>query len=100
MELEFEGQVIHWRGPSPFHFVPVPEDESEIIREISSMVTYGWGVIPVGARIGATRYTTSLFPRNGGYMVPVKDAVRRAEQLSIGDTVTVALVIDLSKVVP
>ncbi len=100
MELEFEGQIIHWRGPSPFHFVPVPEDESEIIREISSMVTYGWGVIPVAARIGATQYTTSLFPRNGGYMVPVKDAVRRAEQLSIGDTVTVALVIDLSKVVP
>ena len=89
MELEFAGEIIHWRGPSPFHFVPVPEDESELIRDVAKLVTYGWGVIPVRARIGVTAYTTSLFPKQGGYLVPVKDAVRRAESLAVGDEVVV-----------
>ncbi|MCB0997870.1 MAG: DUF1905 domain-containing protein [Acidimicrobiales bacterium] len=98
MELEFAGEIIHWRGPSPFHFVPVPEDESELIRDVAKLVTYGWGVIPVRARIGVTAYTTSLFPKQGGYLVPVKDAVRRAESLAVGDEVVVRLTIDMSKV--
>ncbi len=54
-------------------------------------MSYGWGVIPVAAQIGDTEFTTSLFPKDGGYVVPVKDAVRRAEELEIGDTVTVGL---------
>jgi hypothetical protein len=97
IELEFEGEVIHWRGPSPFHFVPVPEDESTIIHDVSPIVSYGWGVIPVRARIGRTDYTTSLFPKDGGYLVPVKDAVRRREALEVGDIVAVNLIIDMSK---
>jgi hypothetical protein len=97
IELEFEGEVIHWRGPSPFHFVPVPEDESTIIHDVSPIVSYGWGVIPVRARIGRTDYTTSLFPKDGGYLVPVKDAVRRREALEVGDIVAVNLSIDMSK---
>jgi hypothetical protein len=97
IELEFEGEVIHWRGPSPFHFVPVPEDESTIIHDVSPIVSYGWGVIPVRARIGRTDYTTSLFPKDGRYLVPVKDAVRRREALEVGDIVAVNLSIDMSK---
>jgi hypothetical protein len=57
-------------------------------------VTYGWGMIPVRARIGATEWTTSLFPKEGRYVVPVKDAVRRAEELDEGDTVVVRLTVD------
>ena len=37
--------------------------------------------------------TTSLFPKDGGYLVPVKDAVRRAEGLEQGDVVTVQLTV-------
>ncbi|MFN6119966.1 MAG: DUF1905 domain-containing protein, partial [Actinomycetes bacterium] len=29
--------------------------------------------MPVGARIGGTSFTTSLFPRRGTYLVPVED---------------------------
>jgi hypothetical protein len=89
----FSGEVIYWRGPSPFHFVAVPEAESETILAIAPVVTYGWGVIPVQARIGVTGFTTSLFPKDGGYLVPIKDAVRRAEGVTVGDTVTVELAI-------
>jgi hypothetical protein len=95
VELEFSGEVWFWRGPSPFHFVTVPADESDELQAASAEVTYGWGMIPVEARIGSTRWTTSLFPKNGGYVVPLKDMVRNAEQIDVGDMVTVRLAVDV-----
>ena len=95
MELEFSGQVWHWRGPSPYHFVTVPDEESAELEATSALVTYGWGMIPVGARIGSTRWTTSLFPKDGGYVVPLKDVVRKSELIEVGDTVTVRLAVDI-----
>lgn len=94
VELEFTGEVWFWRGPSPYHFVTVPADESAELQDAAAAVTYGWGMIPVAARIGSTDWTTSLFPRNGGYVVPLKDVVRRAEGIDVGDTVTVTLAVD------
>ena len=94
MRLEFRGEIVYWRGPSPFHFIPVPEDGCREIHAISTLVTYGWGAIPVTARIGGTEWTTSLFPKDGGYLVPIKDTVRRAEGLVLGDEPTIALTID------
>lgn len=94
MDLEFSGEVWFWRGPAPFHFVTVPEDESAALQATSSQVTYGWGMIPVEVRIGSTRWTTSLWPKDGGYVVPLKDKVRKAERIDVGDTVTVRLTVD------
>jgi hypothetical protein len=93
MDLEFEGEILHWRGPSPYHFVRVPEADCEDVRKAARDVSYGWGVVPVKARIGRTTFTTSLFPKNGGYLVPVKDKVRAAERIDPGDVVTVRLTI-------
>uniref|UniRef100_UPI003751B63F DUF1905 domain-containing protein n=1 Tax=Armatimonas sp. TaxID=1872638 RepID=UPI003751B63F len=73
MTLTFSGTIWHWRGPSPFHFVTVPAQESEDIKAISDLVTYGWGMIPAMVTIGETEYKTSLWPKNGGYIVPIKD---------------------------
>ncbi|MEV0177517.1 DUF1905 domain-containing protein [Streptomyces sp. NPDC050803] len=95
MELAFTAQVIEWRGPSPYYFLPVPEQESADIREVAAMATYGWGVIPVDARIGATTFSTSLFPKDGGYLLPLKSAVRRPQCLSAGDEVAVELTVRL-----
>jgi hypothetical protein len=94
MIIEFHGDIIYWRGPAPWYFVAVPAEESSEIKEISNMVTYGWGVIPVQVRIGDTEFKTSLFPKDGYYLVPVKASVRKAEKLDEGDTVTVQLEID------
>ncbi|MGC5627743.1 DUF1905 domain-containing protein [Georgenia sp. Z1344] len=95
MDLEFSGEIIHWRGPAPFLFVPLPPDPREAVREVRREATYGWGVIPVTARIGETTFTTSLFPRDGGYLLPVKVAVQRAEGIGLGDEVSVRMAIDL-----
>lgn len=91
MQLRFNGEIWFWKGPSPFHFVTVPEEQSAAIESVSALVSYGWGVIPVAARIGGTDWTTSLFPKDGGYVLPLKDAVRRSERLALGDNVAVRL---------
>ena len=91
MELTFSGEVWYWRGPSPFHFVTVPAEESQDIHEVARDVTYGWGCIPVTGRVGKTSFQTSLFPKDGGYIVPLKVAVRRPERIELGDVVEVRL---------
>ena len=90
--VEFTGEIWEWRGPAPFYFVTVPEAESHALHAVSTLVSYGWGVIPVRARIGDTEWETSLFPKDGRYLVPLKVVVRKAEGLEEGDIVTVRLV--------
>ena len=90
MDVEFSGEVFEWRGPAPFYYVAVPDEESADIKEASPMLTYGWGVIPVQVRIGETEWETSLFPKDGRYLVPLKDAVRNAEGIDCGDVVAVS----------
>lgn len=89
MDFEFTGELWEWRGPAPYHFVTVPPTESEELRELARDVTYGWGMIPVRGRIWSTEFETSLWPKDGAYVVPVKGVVRLAEGLELGDPVTV-----------
>jgi hypothetical protein len=93
VDFEFSGEIWHWRGPAPFHFVTVPQEQAADIQALASDVTYGWGMIPVWARLGGTTWKTSLFPKDGGYVLPLKDAVRRAESVELGDTVEVELTV-------
>jgi hypothetical protein len=95
MDLEFSGELWFWRGPAPWHFVTVPDEECAELDEASSIVTYGWGMIPVTAQIGDTEWTTSLWPKERRYLVPVKTWVRKAEGLELGDLVTVRLTVDV-----
>jgi hypothetical protein len=91
VNFEFSGEIWCWRGPSPFHFVTVPDDQCQDIKAISGFVTYGWGMIPAKVQIGSTEWNTALWPKNGRYIVPIKDAVRNAEKLDLGDHVIVQL---------
>lgn len=91
--FEFEAEVIHWRGPSPYFFVPLPAAEAEEIRRLSKVLTYGWGMIPVEAVIGGVAFTTSLFRKNETYYLPLKDAVRKQAAITAGDLVAVAMTV-------
>jgi hypothetical protein len=91
MSLEFSGNIWQWRGPAPYYFVRVPEAECEILKDVSKSVTYGWGMIPVKVQIGKTEWTTSLWPKEGLYVLPLKDSVRKAEELEEGQRVKVRL---------
>lgn len=93
VELEFSGEVWFWRGPAPWYFVSVPEEHVAAVRAEAPEVSYGWGMIPVLARIGGTEWETAMWPKNGSYVLPLKAAIRRAEQLDEGDTPTVHLTV-------
>ena len=95
MDLEITGDIWFWRGPSPYHFVTVPDEACGPVEAAAAVVSYGWGMVPVTATLGTTTWTTSLFPKDGGYIVPVKDAIRRAEDLDVGDIVTLQLTIEV-----
>ncbi len=91
MTIEFTGSLWFWKGPAPWYFVTVPVEPCHDLQAISELVTYGWGVIPVTVQVGATAWQTSLFPKDGRYLVPIRASVRHAEQLEEGDDVPVRL---------
>ena len=91
MILEFKGKIFQWRGPAPYLFVAVPEKESANIKSVSKLLTYGWGVIPVIVKVGKTEWKTSLFPKDGRYLVPIKMLAQNAEKLKEGDEIKLRL---------
>ncbi|MFI0842416.1 DUF1905 domain-containing protein [Mesorhizobium sp. IMUNJ 23232] len=93
LQFRFEAEVIHWRGPSPFFFAPIPLQHSAEIRRVSKLVTYGWGVIPVEAEIGGVVFRTSLFPKDEIYLLPLKVDVRRRTNITAGDPVSVDMIV-------
>jgi hypothetical protein len=90
MDFEFEGAVVEWRGPAPYYFVRVPEEESEDIKAAAKGLEY-WGQVPVVVRIEDTEFTTALFPKDGRYLIPLKDVVRREVGVDLDEVVSVAL---------
>ncbi|MFM2032975.1 MAG: hypothetical protein RLZZ297_1740 [Chloroflexota bacterium] len=93
MRLMVTGDIFEWRGPAPFLFVAVPDDVCGDIRAAARLVSYGWGVIPATCRLDVTTWTTSLFPKNGGYLIPIKKIVQTAQRVTAGDVVTIELLI-------
>jgi len=92
-EFTFKATVIEWRGPSPFFYAPIPREQAEAIRQVAKFVSYGWGVIPVEATIGGVRFATSLFPKDGIYLLPIKAEVRRRTGVTVGDVVEVEMTV-------
>lgn len=79
-------------GTAAWHFVSLPVDAADEIEETQGPRS-GFGSIRVSARIGSTRWSTSIFPdsKQGTFVLPVKKSVRAAEGLVDGSTVRVEL---------
>lgn len=90
LDFRFEGPVVEWRGPAPYYFVAIPDDETDDIKFAASGIEY-WGQIPVLARIDGTDFTTALFPKDGRYLLPVKDVVRKATGVVVDQVVVVEM---------
>jgi hypothetical protein len=93
LQFSFDTTLIEWRGPAPFVYAPVPLEHAGKIEKIRKQASYGWGVIPVMAEIDGTAFTTSLFPRGGTYLLPIKLAVRKKNGITVGDAVAVTIAI-------
>ena len=92
MDVEFEGPVVEWRGPAPFFFVAIPEEVSADIKVAARGVQY-WGQVPVMVRISDTTFTTALFPKDGRYLLPLKNLVRTSVGIELDQILTVALTV-------
>lgn len=95
--MDFTAELFQWRGPAPHYFAAIPDDLRDELKEASKLVTYGWGMIPVTVGIGGAEYDTSLFPKSGGYLVPIRAEVRQSEALEEGQDVSIRLSIRTGK---
>lgn len=89
----FESELWLYEGTDPWHFVSLPTDLAEEVREISAGQTRGFGSLRVNVTIGGTTWKTSIFPdkKLGTFLLPVKREVRMTERVEEGDRVTVRL---------
>jgi hypothetical protein len=95
LQLSFHTTIIEWRGPAPFFYAPVPSQHAGKIERVKKQASYGWGVIPVTAEIGGVRFTTSLFPKDGTYLLPIRVTVRKATGVTVGDAIEVEMTIGM-----
>jgi hypothetical protein len=66
----------------------------ELVRRLELGRRRGFGSVKVEAAIGASRWSTSVFPqKGGGWFMPVKKAICRAEGVAAEDEVEVRLVL-------
>ncbi len=94
LEICFSGKVVHWRGPAPFHFLAIPDDQVGEVRWAARIASYGWGCVPVEASANRLGFRTALFPKDGGYMLPLKADVRKKLGIDLGDVVEIVMRID------
>ena len=87
VEWTFTAEVVEWRGPSPYYFLPMSAPDSAEFKREAAGLEY-WGQVGVEVVIGDTAFTSAVFPRDGLYQVPLRAAVRAAEGLEIGMPVT------------
>jgi hypothetical protein len=87
------------KAPASWHFLTLGGEVAEAISALALMRRLefghkpGWGSVKVRATIGDTSWDTSIFPAKdvGGWLLPVKAAVRNAEGLVAGDAVKVRI---------
>jgi hypothetical protein len=91
----FTARLWRWEGAAAWYFVSLPHDVSDEIADMVEGRTGGFGSVRVDVVVGSSRWSTSVFPdsREGTYLLPVKKAVRRAEDLDEGDDVDVQLTV-------
>lgn len=89
----FKLRVWIYPGEAAWHFVTLPQKESEMIREVFSEVKRGWGSLPVKVTVGETTWNTSIFPdrKRGAYLMPLKAEVRKKESIHDQDEILLQL---------
>ena len=93
LQISFETRIFEWRGPQPYFFAKIPAAHVEALRSTARLVTYGWGMIPVEARIGDVAFKTAIYPKDGAYLLPLKAAARRKANVTAGDLIAVELAV-------
>jgi hypothetical protein len=93
MHFTFTAPLQHFDDRGKFRtFVVVPDGPASDIKEVAGRPNNGWGSVRVEVTIGSTDFQTSLFPdESGAYRLPIKRAVRDAENIEVDDRIEVAI---------
>ncbi|KRE81121.1 hypothetical protein ASG77_04205 [Arthrobacter sp. Soil762] len=91
----FRAELWLYPGEAGWHFLTLPADVADDLREEAAAFRKGFGSVRVTAEISGCSWQTSVFPdsKSGSYLLPVKKAVRDAAGISDGDDVAVRLAI-------
>lgn len=101
LSFTFIGECWLWKAEkAAWHFITLPQDQSEEIKFFNENLhgkTRGWGAVRVMVTIGHTSWETSIFPSSqfNAYLLPIKAEVRKKEKITIGDSVSVSLKINV-----
>lgn len=89
----FRAAMWLYQGKGAWHFVTLPVDVGAEIRARTAMNRRGWGSVRVSVTIGGSTWQTSIFPdkTSGSYLLPLKETIRSAEHLRVGEQVDVSL---------
>jgi hypothetical protein len=92
---EVRSKVVPYPGMAAWYFAYLDKKQADIIRKKHATKKAGFGSIPVVVTLGKSKWKTSIFPdkQSGAYVLPLKAAIRRAEGIDTGDTVTFSLTI-------
>lgn len=94
-KYKFSSQIWLYEGPTAWHFVTVPKEQSDRIKSNITGVRRGWGAVRVSVSIGEVQWKTSIFPesKTGFYILPLKAEVRKKANIAVGDIVNVVIAI-------
>lgn len=84
-----------YQGQAAWCFVTIPKETSAIIKKTYGTKRVGWGSIRVTVTVGTTTWETSIFPdsKSASYVLPLKAAVRKKEQIITGRPLAFQLLI-------
>lgn len=96
------GPVWLWQGSDgapakgSWYFLTIDGETASAIRA-NAVNAAAWGSVYVEVTIGATTWRTSLFPSKqvGGWLLPLKAAVRKAEKIAEGSVIEAALALPI-----
>ena len=86
-------KVWLYSGQAAWHFASVPEKKAQELRKKYAHKQRGWSSLRVEATVGKTSWRTSIFydKHSGTFLLPLKAAVRKAEQIAYDDVITVTI---------
>jgi hypothetical protein len=93
----FRAELWLYPGEAGWHFLTLPVEVADEIREESAAFRKGFGSVKVTAETGGQSFQTSIFPdaQSGSYLLPVKRYVRDAAHLVAGNEVQVRLTVQV-----
>lgn len=91
LDFTFTAELWEWHASGEtragsWHFVTLPKTISKDIKTFTRHRKSGFGSVRVKVTCGDTEWLTSIFPskEKDAYILPVKKAVRKAEDLCKG----------------